>query len=96
MIAADDGRLAPSDVDPEFTQFRNATNIKNIVLLGRRGMIQCSFTTKELREMTKLHGVKCYVIKEEIENSMNDVSMAECSVAGHGVDMHQVDKILNL
>lgn len=57
MLAASDTRLRDTDVDPEFEVFRKSRKIKNITIYGRRGIVQSSFTTKELREMIKLEGV---------------------------------------
>ena len=35
--------------------------VRQVVLLGRRGVLQAAFTIKELRDLTKLHGVACSV-----------------------------------
>ena len=93
MLAVDDERIGPTDVDAEYEEYRKKRRIKNVVLLGRRGMIQTSFTTKELREMTKLKGVSCYLVEEEFQRSMNEISMIECSESGEGVQIHKVKEI---
>ena len=90
MLATDDERMAPTDVSKNYENYRQRRNIKNVVILGRRGMIQTSFTTKELREMKKLKNVSCYVVEEEIERSKNENSLIECSVSSEGVQMHRV------
>jgi adrenodoxin-NADP+ reductase len=71
MLISDNLRLQDTDVDPEFEEYRKNRRIKNVTLYGRRGLVQSSFTTKELREMTKLKDVKLYITKEDLERSMN-------------------------
>lgn len=46
-------------------------------MVGRRGFIQAAFTTKELRGLTSIKDVEYYLVKEELESSMNEQSLIE-------------------
>ena len=90
MLVTHDGRLRETDVDPEFEDFRNRRKYKNVILYGRRGIVQSSFTTKELREMTKLDGVDLYLVQEDLDRSMTEVSKDELSPSADGSNPHKV------
>ncbi|CAM9152248.1 unnamed protein product, partial [Hapterophycus canaliculatus] len=53
------------------------TGLRRVVILGRRGHVQASFTIKELRELTKLDGVACLVRQEELELGRTPASLDE-------------------
>ncbi|CAM9354694.1 unnamed protein product [Ectocarpus sp. 13 AM-2016] len=55
--------------------------LRRVVILGRRGHVQASFTMKELRELTKLDGVACLVRQEELELSRTPSSLDELKTA---------------
>jgi adrenodoxin-NADP+ reductase len=44
------------------------SKVKNIHIVARRGLQHAAFTVKEMRELSKLEGVKMFVYKDEIEN----------------------------
>ena len=46
-------------------------------MVGRRGVIQTSFTIKEIREVSKIKGVRLFALKEEYLHSMNEESIRE-------------------
>lgn len=46
-------------------------------MIGRRGVVQTSFTIKEIREVSRIPGIKLYVMRNEFEESMNDESNRE-------------------
>jgi hypothetical protein len=43
-------------------------------MIGRRGVVQTSFTIKEIREVSRIPGIKLYAMMDEFEKSMNDES----------------------
>ena len=53
------------------------SNLKTVEIIGRRGIIQSAFTTKEIRELTKIPGLELVIVKEELERSMNEESLVE-------------------
>ena len=46
-------------------------------MIGRRGITQAAFTTKEIRELSLLENLKTYMIKSEVPDSMTDASNTE-------------------
>lgn len=91
MLTTHDERLRETDVDPEYEEFRNKRRIKNVTIYGRRGIVQSSFTTKELREMTKLDGVNLYITEEDLRKSMNQASEDEMTASRPDSIPHQVN-----
>ncbi|CAN0484216.1 unnamed protein product, partial [Scytosiphon promiscuus] len=51
--------------------------IRRVLVLGRRGHVQASFTIKELRELTNLDGAACLVRRDELELGRTPASLAE-------------------
>lgn len=67
--------LAKTDITHFALQALSESKVEKVNLVGRRGPLQAAFTIKELREMTKLHGVNIVWrgedfigIKEELPN----------------------------
>lgn len=50
-------RLSSTDISSEALKKLSQTSIKQVHVVGRRGPVQASFTTKELRELIQLEGV---------------------------------------
>ncbi|XP_064477771.1 LOW QUALITY PROTEIN: NADPH:adrenodoxin oxidoreductase, mitochondrial-like [Ornithodoros turicata] len=60
--------LQKTDIsEPALCKLRKST-VKRVIVLGRRGPLQVSFTIKELREMTKLAGVNTIFRPEDFAN----------------------------
>ena len=57
-------------------------------------MLQSSFAIKELRDLTKLEKVRCWVVKEDIDRSLNDASLTEISDSARESNLH-LARILN-
>lgn len=53
-------------------------------MVGRRGITQAAFTTKEIKDLCKLPNIKTYMIRSEFENSMTDASKLELVLRGIG------------
>uniref|UniRef100_A0A6B2L3K5 NADPH:adrenodoxin oxidoreductase, mitochondrial n=1 Tax=Arcella intermedia TaxID=1963864 RepID=A0A6B2L3K5_9EUKA len=53
--------LYPTDINMETIKALRNSNIKNVHVIGRRGPVQSAFTTKELRELTKLSGIQVVI-----------------------------------
>lgn len=51
------------------------SKLRRVLVLGRRGHVQASFTIKELRELTKLDGVTCVVKYDELEMGRTPASL---------------------
>jgi adrenodoxin-NADP+ reductase len=62
--------LAKTDITENALEVLRKSRIKRVILMGRRGPVQVSFTAKELRELFNIPGVKCQIdldyLKSEI------------------------------
>ena len=67
MLALTPEELAPTDTTDEAIAAICASGIREIVLLGRRGPAQASFTTPELQELGDLAGADVVVDPAELE-----------------------------
>lgn len=69
--------LATTDIAAHAIEALRKSKIKKVLIVGRRGSAQAAFTMKELRELTKLDGVKCVVDPEDLMNSRTPASEQE-------------------
>jgi len=69
--------LAWTDIaSPALDALRNS-KVKRVVVVGRRGTAQASFTIKELRELSKLPDVGCLINPQDIKDSRTSASVEE-------------------
>ena len=59
MLTKSVDELARHDVTDYALAALSRSAVRQVVLLGRRGVLQAAFTIKELRDLTKLAGVAC-------------------------------------
>ena len=72
MLALTPEELAPTDTtDPAIDAIGDAP-IREIVIVGRRGPAQASWTTQELKEMGELAGADVHVDAAELEGAVED------------------------
>jgi NADPH-dependent glutamate synthase beta subunit-like oxidoreductase len=71
-------QLADSDMPESVMEVFKQNAINSVSLIARRGMYQSAFTTKEIREISRVEGVKMYMFKEEMEKSMNEGKSSIC------------------
>ena len=72
MLALTPEELAPTDTtDPAIEAIGNST-LREIVIVGRRGAAQASWTTQELKEMGELAGADVDVDAAELEGPADD------------------------
>src|SRR6266542_1981528 len=72
MLALKPEELAPTDTtDPAITAIGEST-IHEILVVGRRGPAQASWTTQELKEMGELAGADVVVDAQELEGAVGD------------------------
>lgn len=64
--------LKDSDMPEPVMDILKQTEINSVSLVARRGIYQSAFTTKEIREISKLPNVKMYLFKDDIEKSKNE------------------------
>src|SRR5207237_2534768 len=67
MLALTEDELAPTDATDEAIAALAGSGIREIVMLGRRGPAQASFTPPELQELGELAGADVVVDPAELE-----------------------------
>jgi len=80
ILARTADELAPTDITDESTAVLVASSITEIVMLGRRGPVQASFTPPELKELGELGGADVAVDPAELE--LDPASEAALGSAG--------------
>jgi len=87
-VALDCARMlvkSPNDLENTYISehaleaLKRRNGINKVIVLGRRGAVQSAFTIKELRELTKLKGVKVTVRDVDMEDSLTPASIEEKS-----------------
>jgi ferredoxin/flavodoxin---NADP+ reductase len=81
MLALTHDELAPTDATDESIAAITGSGIREIVVLGRRGPVQASWTSTELHEMGDLAGADVVVDPAELE--LDPVSAAELDAASN-------------
>jgi ferredoxin/flavodoxin---NADP+ reductase len=74
MLALTAGELAPTDTTEPAIEAISASTIREIVIVGRRGPAQASFTTTELKEMGEL--ARADVVVDPADLQLDPVSEA--------------------
>ena len=72
MLALTPEELAPTDTTDPAIEAIGASPIREIVIVGRRGPAQASWTTQELKEMGELAGADVNVDPAELEGAVQD------------------------
>jgi len=67
MILTPVDKLRQTDVTERWLEQRTRSKVKRVVLVGRRGPLEVSFTIKELRELVKSEGAKPVFCKEDYD-----------------------------
>jgi ferredoxin--NADP+ reductase len=80
ILARTEDVLAPTDITDESTAALVASSITDIVMLGRRGPVQASFTPPELKELGELGGADIAVDPAALE--LDPASEAALESAG--------------
>jgi ferredoxin/flavodoxin---NADP+ reductase len=81
MLALTEDELAPTDATDESIAAITVSGIREIVVLGRRGPVQASWTSTELHEMGDLAGADIVVDPAELE--LDPASVAELAAASN-------------
>ncbi|HZT53363.1 MAG TPA: FAD-dependent oxidoreductase, partial [Gaiellaceae bacterium] len=81
MLALTHAELAPTDATDAAIEAIAASSLREIVVVGRRGPAQASFTTPELQEMGELAGADVVVDPAELEGAQPRDTNAERNLA---------------
>ncbi|KAJ2807599.1 NADPH-adrenodoxin reductase [Coemansia guatemalensis] len=68
ILLTDVNSLASTDITEQALKKLSGSKIRHVEIVGRRGPLQVSFTTKELREMTKLDNVQVICDRQLLES----------------------------
>jgi ferredoxin/flavodoxin---NADP+ reductase len=80
MLALTQDELGPTDATDESIAAITGSGIREIVILGRRGPVQASWTSTELHEMGDLAGADIVVDPAELElDEASDAELAQAS-----------------
>eukprot|EP00457_Paulinella_chromatophora_P006859 gb/GEZN01006879.1/.p1 GENE.gb/GEZN01006879.1/~~gb/GEZN01006879.1/.p1 ORF type:complete len:485 (+),score=45.40 gb/GEZN01006879.1/:42-1496(+) len=60
--------LNGTDITSQALQRLRSSKVECVTMVGRRGPVQAAFAIKELRELTKLDGVKTQVLRSDLES----------------------------
>jgi ferredoxin/flavodoxin---NADP+ reductase len=70
MLTLDHGELASTDTADHALEELKESSIEEVVVVGRRGPAQASFTNPELRELGEMNGVEVVIDEEELERAL--------------------------
>jgi ferredoxin--NADP+ reductase len=85
ILARDPAELHATDVPQPVLDALNASKVREVHMIGRRGPAHAKFTTKELRELGELPGVEIVVHPEEADLNAFDQ-------AGQGATLAETDR----
>ncbi|CAG8656863.1 3018_t:CDS:2, partial [Acaulospora morrowiae] len=78
ILLTDTEKLSKTDITEYALEVLRKSQIRNVILVGRRGPLQISFTAKELREMMRIPNTRFHtdfdLLKEEISENSEYVS----------------------
>src|SRR5215831_7050691 len=77
MLALTPEELAPTDTTDPAIEAIGSSTVREIVIVGRRGPAQASWTTQELKEMGELAGADVSVDPVELEGAQGDDTQTE-------------------
>jgi len=72
MLALTPEELTPTDTTDPAIEAIGSSTLREIVIVGRRGPAQASWTTQELKEMGELAGADVVVDAQELEGAVGD------------------------
>jgi ferredoxin/flavodoxin---NADP+ reductase len=88
MLALAPDELAPTDTTDAAMAAMSAAPIREIVMLGRRGPVQASFTTPELKELGELAGADVVVDPADLElDPPSEAALAESTEAQRNLEV---------
>ena len=77
LILAPVDVLRKTDVSDTWLEMRSKSRVKRVVVIGRRGPLNVSFTIKELREMIKLNSVQSVINPSDFEGVQEQLGSLE-------------------
>jgi ferredoxin--NADP+ reductase len=81
MLALTPEELAPTDTTEPAIEAIGSSTLREIVIMGRRGPAQASWTTQELKEMGELAGADVHVDAAELEGAVGEDTNTQRNLA---------------
>lgn len=78
------GDFSTTDCPDSVIEQLKRSSLHTVEMVGRRGITQAAFTTKEIKELCNIEGIKTYMVRNEVEDSMTDASKLEMLLRGIG------------
>lgn len=79
ILLSSSERLKSGDMASYAVEALMKSKVKTVYIVGRRGPVQAAFTTKELREVSKLEGVQTMISRRDLEKGMTKASVSEAT-----------------
>mmetsp|Transcript_33418 Transcript_33418/g.51290 ORF Transcript_33418/g.51290 Transcript_33418/m.51290 type:complete len:239 (-) Transcript_33418:724-1440(-) len=70
QLLKDPSELHPTDMPSSVVEYLKGSKVENIQSFTRRGINHVAFTTKEIREISRVAGIELYMMKDEVQRSM--------------------------
>lgn len=77
ILAKSTDELASTDIANHAISALANSAVETVTVIGRRGHVQAAFTIKEVRELTKIDGVKARVFEDELRLGMTPATVKE-------------------
>lgn len=77
ILAIDPSELDPTDVAEHALIKLKQSNIRTVIICGRRGPEHAAFTTPELRDLPKLENTDVFIDPKQIEEAINHIEEME-------------------
>ncbi|CAH7689276.1 hypothetical protein PPACK8108_LOCUS24319 [Phakopsora pachyrhizi] len=74
ILLKDPDLLSNTDISHRALQFLGKSSVRHVDIVGRRGPLQVSFTTKELRELIRLDGLSLSLDSEIVSDALQRIS----------------------
>jgi ferredoxin--NADP+ reductase len=88
ILVTDPDELAKTDIADYALETLRRSNVREVVMLGRRGPAQAAFTNAELKEFGELAGVDVMVDPADVElDELSAASLADDKVATKNVEL---------
>mmetsp|Transcript_47332 Transcript_47332/g.62630 ORF Transcript_47332/g.62630 Transcript_47332/m.62630 type:complete len:284 (-) Transcript_47332:403-1254(-) len=77
MFLKDPSLFTSSDTPANVMSALQRSKVNTVQMIGRRGITQAAFSTKEIRELASLDNLKTYMVLPEVQDSMTEASRTE-------------------
>jgi len=80
VLGAPLSRLEHTDISSVAFEELKRSSVRDIHVIGRRGLVQAACTAKELRQLSTIQGMSHSILPDDFQASMNHSSRMECDL----------------